>query len=212
MKKILLASFTFAILFIAIYSLNPEWVSFSKLMNLSKTDINIDDLDTVEKPSKPSQEQIQFILQQKIMALQSGQQPASSLLTEEEKQKFIAKAIEELKFAEHYEDRELAVLTLGEYPNKKSYDALLSALDDPEPLVRQQAVMQMMYWPEPKQRVEYILEALYNDDPGVIIMAMDFIDESMQADERFKSQINTLLDNEDEGVRSFAAMLIEQNG
>jgi hypothetical protein len=175
------------------------------LLNSDSTDITQEKPPTKEKITASSK-QITQILQQKLMRLHGSQMPVEMLLSDQEKQQVIDQAFDQLKNAEHYEDRELAVKTLAAFPSLQTMKGVILALKDPISIVRQQAVMQVAYWPDPKQQTEILLVALDNEDPDTVFMALEFLGSAQLADTRVLGRLSSLTKDDRSEIREMALL------
>jgi HEAT repeat protein len=105
------------------------------------------------------------------------------------------------------QDRESALITLGEYPDTQAKDAILYALNDPEDNVREQAVRQISKWRDEKERQEMLLEALYNDSPDIVVLALASIAESDNPTLLEKIKALSIDNNED--IKNAAKIALE---
>lgn len=90
-------------------------------------------------------------------------------------QEMIAEALHSLHNDKDELDRELAVMTLGEYTSNAAMDGIVYALNDPEAIVRDQAVVQISKWEDPKERQHMFLSALNNKHSDTVMLALESI-------------------------------------
>ncbi|WP_374090309.1 HEAT repeat domain-containing protein [Methylomicrobium lacus] len=105
------------------------------------------------------------------------------------------------------EDREAALMTLGEYPDPKAKEAILYALNDPEDSVREQAVSQISAWEDEKERQQMLLTALSNDKPDIVVLALESVSEL--DDPALMQKIKELSTDKNEDVAEAAKTALE---
>jgi len=105
------------------------------------------------------------------------------------------------------QDREAALMTLGEYPDPKAKEAILYALNDPEDSVREQAVSQISSWEDEKERQQMLLTAMSNDKPDIVVLALESISEI--EDPALMQKIKDLSNDKNEDVAEAAKTALE---
>ncbi|MGR9045587.1 MAG: HEAT repeat domain-containing protein [Gammaproteobacteria bacterium] len=146
-------------------------------------------------------------MQQKYLmaAGNSGMFPDN--LDEKEKKAFVQEALSDLYHSDEVGDRELAVMTLGEFTGKEATEAMLFALNDPDDIVREQAIMQISDWKNEKERTELVLKVLQGHDPDALVLILESVTDI--DDEALAAKIKELLDHPDETVREAAQLALE---
>jgi HEAT repeat protein len=89
----------------------------------------------------------------------------------------LEEALNDFYSSEDEQDRETALMILGEYLDPKAKEAILYALNDPEDSVREQAVSQIGNWEDEAERQQMLLAALQNDHPEIVVLTLESIDE-----------------------------------
>jgi hypothetical protein len=116
-------------------------------------------------------------------------------------------ALNDFYSSEDEQDRESAMMILGEYPFPKAKEAILYALNDPEESVREQAVSQISAWENEKDRREMLLTALNNDKPEIVVLALESITE--YDDPALMEKIKELSNDKSEEVSESAKNALE---
>lgn len=166
----------------------------------------------IEKDNTYSKEIINQILQQQYMFAMSQQANRNNEGNDAESQEMIEEALNSLHNNKDELERELAVLTLGEYTSDKAREGILFALKDPENVVREQAVVQISEWGDLKERQKMILSALNNDNTDIIIVVLESISEV--DDPLLIKRLNVLSKDRNEQIREAAQLalaLVEDN-
>jgi hypothetical protein len=112
-------------------------------------------------------------------------------------------AINDVKTAENEEDRAYAVTLIGLSNRKEAIPAIIKALDDPSPLVRQETLERIFGWPEGKRRDEMIIAALKSKDPDMIYAALESIYET--GNKALLRQIKRLRKHKDPDIAKLAS-------
>lgn len=128
--------------------------------------------------NKAQKQLAQQVLRQRytVMLNQGGSVSASSQDDPDARQ-MIEEALASLDHDPDELERELAVMTLGDYTTEQARTGLLSALDDRSALVRDQAVSQIIEWADPDQRSQMILAGLNNQRTEVVMHILESITE-----------------------------------
>lgn len=116
-------------------------------------------------------------------------------------------ALNDFYSSENVEDREAALMTLGEFPDPKAKDALLYALNDPDDSVREQAVSQISNWEDDTERQQMLLTALNNDKPEIVVLALESIAEF--DDPALLQKIKELSNDKNEDISEAAQTALE---
>lgn len=116
-------------------------------------------------------------------------------------------ALSDFYSSEDEQDRESALIALGEFPDSKAREAILYALNDPEEIVREQAVSQIKHWEDEKERQQMFLAALNNDKPEIVVLALESIAEF--DDPSLLEKINELSLDKNEDVVEAAKSALE---
>lgn len=119
-------------------------------------------------------------------------------------------ALNDFYSSEDEQDRETALMTLGEYPDPKAKEAILYALNDPEDIVREQAVSQISNWEDEKERQQMLLMALSNDKPEIVVLALESIAEL--DDPALIQKVKELSSNKNEDISEAAKAALEMSG
>jgi HEAT repeat protein len=101
-------------------------------------------------------------------------------------------------------------MDVGEYADPKAKEAILYALNDPEDVVREQAVSQIDGWGDEKERQEMLLTALNNDKPDIVVLALEAIAEV--DDPSLLQKIRELSQDKNEEVSEAAKAALEMSG
>ena len=163
---------------------------------------NEDKLDN----ATPTEIQIRQVLQQRFMESVNKQDELAGNSSEPGNKKMIEGAITDLYSSKHQQDRELAIMTLGEYSTPEAKDGILFALDDPEFIVRQQAVIQISKWPNINERSTMLLTALKNDNPDILVQTLESIRETESL--VLMDRLNQLSSNKNKDIRRAAKMAL----
>ncbi|MGR9086402.1 MAG: HEAT repeat domain-containing protein [Gammaproteobacteria bacterium] len=146
-------------------------------------------------------------LQQKYLALANRQAAKMRDGDDADSREMIEESLHSLAYGTNELDRELAVMTLGEYASDKARKGLLQALNDPEPIVREQAVIQISEWADAQERLQMILAALKNERADVVVLALESISE-VEAPELIE-RLKALSRNADSRIREAAGLALE---
>jgi hypothetical protein len=119
-------------------------------------------------------------------------------------------ALNEFYSAEDEQDREAALMTLGEYPDPKAKEAILYALNDPADIVREQAVSQISNWEDEKEQQQMLLMALNNDKHEIVVLALESIAEL--DDPALIQKVKELSSNKNEDISEAAKAALETSG
>lgn len=122
--------------------------------------------------------------------------------------------IEEALLALHTDqdaqERELAVMTLGEYASNEAKEGILFALDDPGMNVREQAVIQISEWGDAKERQQLLIAALKNNNADIVVLTLKSISEV--DDPRLIERLNSLSTDKNEQIREAAKLALALAG
>jgi HEAT repeat protein len=119
-------------------------------------------------------------------------------------------ALNDFYSSEDGQDRETALMNLGEYPDPKAKEAILYALNDPEDFVREQAVNQISNWEDEKERQQMLLMALNNDKHEIVVLALESIAEL--DDPALIQKVKELSSNKNEDISEAAKAALETSG
>jgi hypothetical protein len=119
----------------------------------------------------------------------------------------LQEALSDFYSSEDEQDRETALMTLGEYPDPKAKEAILYALNDPEDIVREQAVSQISNWEDEKERQQMLLTALNNDKPEIVVLALESVD--VLDDPALIQKIKELRNDKNEDISEAAKTALE---
>lgn len=155
---------------------------------------------TQTQPNKINQ------LLQKTPASAPGNAPADSDITADDIET-LQEALNDFYTSEDEQDRESALMTIGEYSDPKAKEAILYALNDPEDNVREQAVSQIGNWEDEKERHQMLLTAISNDKPEIVVLAIDSITE--YDDPALIQKIKELSNDKNEDIRESAKTALE---
>jgi HEAT repeat protein len=117
------------------------------------------------------------------------------------------KAINELETADDEEDRAYAVTVIGQSHKKEAIPAIIKALADPSPMVRQEAIERILGWTDDKQQEIMMIAALKSKDPDVIYMALESIYETKN--KALLHQIKKLRKSKDQDIAELASEVYE---
>ncbi|MEC4750645.1 HEAT repeat domain-containing protein [Methylomicrobium sp. Wu6] len=162
-----------------------------------------------QKPSnehKTGSDKINQLLHQKANEAMSPP-PIIRDSEDQEDMETIQEALNDFYSSEDEQDREAALMTLGEYPDPRAKEAILYALNDPEDSVREQAVSQISTWEDEKERQQMTLTALGNDKPEIVVLALESISEL--DDPALLQKIKDLSDDKNEDVSEAAKTVLE---
>jgi hypothetical protein len=121
----------------------------------------------------------------------------------------LQEALNDFYSAEDAQDRESALMIVGEYPDPKAKEAILYALNDPEDIVREQAVSQISNWEDEKERQQMLLTALSNDKPEIIVLALESVSEL--DDPALTQKVKELSSNKNEDISEAAKAALEMS-
>jgi hypothetical protein len=121
----------------------------------------------------------------------------------------LQEALNDFYSSEDEQDRETALMTLGEYPDPQAKEAILYALNDPANLVREQAVSQISNWEDEKERQQMLLAALNNDNPEIVVLALESVD--TLDDPALIQKITELSSNKNEDINEAAKTALEMS-
>ncbi|MGJ0486407.1 MAG: HEAT repeat domain-containing protein [Methylomicrobium sp.] len=119
----------------------------------------------------------------------------------------LQEALNDFYSAEDEQDREAALMTIGEYPDPKAKEALLYALNDPEDSVREQAVSQISNWEDEKERQQMLLIAMGNDKPEIVVLALESVAEL--DDPALLAKVKELSNDKNEDISEAAKTALE---
>lgn len=151
--------------------------------------------------------QIKQLLQQRYMTAVERQSGLIGNSNDPENKKMIEEAINDFYSSEDPEDREFAIITLGEYSIPKAKKAILFALNDPEIHVREQTVVQISEWPNEDERSIMLQAALKNDNPDVVVQALESIVETDNSS--LINRLKQLGKDKNEDIREAAKTALE---
>jgi HEAT repeat protein len=134
---------------------------------------------------------------------------ADAPTVEPEELQSLEEALNDFYSSEDGQDREMALMDVGEYADPKAKEAILYALNDPEDVVREQAVSQIDGWGDEKERQEMLLTALNNDKPEIVVLALEAIAEADDAALLLK--IRELSQDKNEEVSEAAKAALEMS-
>lgn len=162
--------------------------------------------DTVEKDNL-KQNQIKALLQQRYTGVVEQESTKDGNIEDVDNKAMIEEALRDLYTSQNEQDRELAVMTLGEYVTPKTKEGLLFALDDPDIIVREQAVIQISEWEDEKERQQMQLIALSNDSIDIVIQTLESITEIN--DNRLIERLNKLIKNKNKNISEAADLALD---
>lgn len=119
----------------------------------------------------------------------------------------LQEALNDFYSSEDEQDREAALMTLGEFSDPKAKEALLYSLNDPEDSVREQAISQISNWENDKERQQMLLAAVNNDKPEIVVLALEAISEI--TDPALKQKVKELSNDANEDVSEAAKVALE---
>jgi hypothetical protein len=154
-----------------------------------------------------NQNQIKALLQQRYMGAVEQELAESGNSEDLDNKAMIEEALRDLYTAQEGQDRELAVMTLGEYVTPQTKEGLLFALDDPDIIVREQAVIQISEWEDEKERQQMQLIALSNDSIDIVIQTLESITEIN--DNRLIERLNKLIKNKNKNISEAADLALD---
>jgi hypothetical protein len=188
------------------YGKFPDFVEniYLNLMNMHTKPKTVS--DTVEKDSL-KQNQIKALLQQRYTGVVEQESTKDGNIEDVDNKAMIEEALRDLYTSQNEQDRELAVMTLGEYVTPKTKEGLLFALDDPDIIVREQAVIQISEWEDEKERQQMQLIALSNDSIDIVIQTLESITEIN--DNRLIERLNKLIKNKNKNISEAADLALD---
>lgn len=176
------------------------------LFAMSKSDEKIKGPPLPKIPLKPDVNQINQLLQQKVLQ-EMNRQPVYRNSNNPDDLSMLKEALNALYSAEDAQDRELAVMILGEFTDQKAKEGIIDALKDPDALVREQAVSQIDEWSDQNERTQMLLMALNNDFPDIVVYTLESISE---IDDPFLlERLKTLSEDKNEDVREAARAALD---
>lgn len=119
----------------------------------------------------------------------------------------LQEALNDFYSSEDEQDREAALMTLGEFSDPKAKEALLYALNDPEDSVREQAISQISNWENEKERQQMLLAAVNNDKPEIVVLALEAISEI--TDPALQQKVKELSNDANEDISEAAKIALE---
>lgn len=159
--------------------------------------------------SSQTPDQIKQLLQQK--ALEAMNPPPLETDSKDpedlEDLETMEEALNDFYSSEDEQDRESALMILGEYPDPKAKEAILYALNDPENAVREQAVSQIGNWEDEKERQQMLLTALQNDHPEIVVLALESVAEI--DDPALAQKIKELSNDKNEDISEAAKVALD---
>jgi hypothetical protein len=188
------------------YGKFPDFVEnfYQNLMNMHTKPKTVS--DTVEKDNL-KQNQIKALLQQRYTGVVEQESTKDGSIEDVDNKAMIEEALRDLYTSQNEQDRELAVMTLGEYVTPKTKEGLLFALDDPDIIVREQAVIQISEWEDEKERQQMQLIALSNDSIDIVIQTLESITEIN--DNRLIERLNKLIKNKNKNISEAADLALD---
>ncbi len=200
-----------ASVFITAFKLNPVKLNraFLAAINLFNTN-QITEEKAVSKPkieTPYSKEVINQILQQRYMAVMAQQANRKNEGKDAESRETIEEALHALHHDPDELERELAVMTLGDYTSAKAKAGILYALNDAEAIVREQAVVQISEWEDPEERQSMILSALNNKNTEIVVLTLESI--THVDSPRLIKHLKHLSKSNDEEIRVAAQSALE---
>jgi HEAT repeat protein len=188
-------------------------LNWDRLVNLGA------DGNSPEKTAAPTPPLATTDAQKKPSAIDQLLAPNSQLSTEipdaeaptvePEELQSLEEALNDFYSSEDGQDREMALMDVGEYADPKAKEAILYALNDPEDVVREQAVSQIDGWGDEKERQEMLLTALNNDKPDIVVLALEAIAEV--DDPSLLQKIRELSQDKNEEVSEAAKAALEMS-
>jgi HEAT repeat protein len=155
-----------------------NWNRFSNLetdsnpsQQTAKTTPPVPETDEQEKPSAITQ------LLEPNAEVSSNNPDFEASTVEPEDLQTLEEALNNFYSSEDAQDREMALMDVGEYADPKAKEAILYALNDPENIVREQAVGQIGNWEDEKERQQMLLTALNNDKSEIVVLALESVTE-----------------------------------
>lgn len=122
----------------------------------------------------------------------------------------LQEALNDFYSSEDEQDRETALMNLGEYPDPKAKEAILYALNDPADIVREQAVSQISNWEDENEQQQMLLTALSNDKQDIVVLALESIVEL--DDPALIQKVKELSSNKNEDISEAAKAALETSG
>ncbi|CAD6879644.1 hypothetical protein [Methylomonas albis] len=132
--------------------------------------------------------------------------PVNNETSDNEKLEILNDALHELESAEDEYDREIAVMTLGDYTDVAAKQGMITALHDTSKLVTTQAVRQINHWQNPADRTELLLLALENMDDEIVEQTLRTI--TMVEDKRLIARIKQLRKHRNPDIRDAAQLAL----
>lgn len=122
----------------------------------------------------------------------------------------VEEALHSLHSDQEAEDRELAVMTLGEYATDNAKEGILFALGDPDMNVREQAVIQISEWGDAKERQRLLIAALENNNSDIVVLTLESISEV--DDPQLIERLSSLSKDKNEQIREAAELALALAG
>lgn len=122
----------------------------------------------------------------------------------------VEEALHSLHNDQEAEDRELAVMTLGEYSTDNAKEGILFALGDPDMNVREQAVIQISEWGDAKERQRLLIAALENNNSDIVVLTLESISEV--DDPQLIERLSSLSKDKNEQIREAAELALALAG
>ncbi|WP_024298509.1 HEAT repeat domain-containing protein [Methylomicrobium lacus] len=203
--------FYFALISLFLIAAALVALNFDRLSNLTESaeapDSSAAPAQSTSSPTTPSStNQINDLLRQGTQAPLASNNPEGIDDTQEDLET-LQEALNDFYSAEDEQDREAALMTLGEYPDPKAKEAILYALNDPEDSVREQAVNQITSWEDEKERQQMLLTALTNDKPDIVVLTLESISEL--DDPALMQKIKELSNDKNEDISEAAKTALE---
>lgn len=188
------------------YGKFPDFVEniYLNLMNMHTKPKTVS--DAVEKDNL-KQNQVKALLQQRYMGVVEQESTNGGNSEDVDNNTMIEEALRDLYTSQNEQDRELAVMTLGEYVTPKTREGLLFALDDPDIIVREQAVIQISEWEDEKERQQMQLIALSNDNMDIVIQTLESITEV--SDNALIERLNKLIKSKNKDISEAADLALD---
>jgi len=150
------------------------------------------------------------VLRQRYLAATEQQAFTKQSANDPDSRQMIEEALLALHTDQDAQERELAVMTLGEYASNEAKEGILFALDDPGMNVREQAVIQISEWGDAKERQQLLIAALENHNADIVVLTLESISEV--DDPRLIERLNSLSTDKNEQIREAAKLALALAG
>ncbi len=168
-----------------------------------------------EQPSKPASitsrsNSFNQVLRQRYLAATEQQAFTKQSANDPDSLQMVEEALHSLHNDQEAEDRELAVMTLGEYATDNAKEGILFALGDPDMNVREQAVIQISEWGDAKERQRLLIAALENNNSDIVVLTLESISEV--DDPQLIERLSSLSKDKNEQIREAAELALALAG